>query len=146
MADAGEAGKSRALYAIGIAHYDAPQYAKAEDAAEIANRIVQSVSDVADALGSLQYEVKRPDSDSVAYLDLDADQVTSVLNQASSAGDIVIIYYTGHGKSTVDLGYVLCTKDFRFEDSNTGLKTADLPAKLVRKNGWVVSDDQPTRC
>jgi hypothetical protein len=126
----------RVLFAIGTAEYTDSAYRESEQRSRepdsLFQSVPQSVSSVVDALQRSRVEAKLQKG---FLLNPSTKQLRRTLAEVGSAGDIVIIYYTGHGEEFGSDGYYLITTDF--EKSNrleTGVVAADLP-KLVVKRG-----------
>ena len=145
MVDGGAAQPSRVLFAIGTANYDEPSFNVSEARRmAVAESVPQSLSTLVHALRSLRFEVNG--SAKGYLLDLQAKRFRQAIRQASAAGDIVIIYYTGHGVSFDGDGYYLCTKDFRQSDRpDTGVRAEELPQLVAKRDAEknIVRRQQP---
>ena len=138
---------SRVLLAIGTASYSDPAYRESEERASEPDSLSQSVPRsllaVVEAFGQSRVDVKLPSPGYLLNPHPD-DQLRQVLAEAGSSGDIITIYYTGHGEKFDREGYVLVTSDFTKTQRWRGFKVREVPELVVRRrDDGEIDPDQP---
>ena len=140
---------ARVLLAIGTASYTDPAYQESKDRANEPDSLTQSVPRsllaVVEAFGRSRVDVKLPSPGYLLNPHPD-DQLRQVLAEAASSGDIITIYYTGHGEKFDREGYVLVTSDFTKTQRWKGFKVREVPELVVRRrdDGEIDPDQPPT--
>ncbi|WP_342661668.1 WD40 repeat domain-containing protein [Rhodococcus ruber] len=137
------------LFAIGTATYGDPSYTESEErraeSDSLSRSVPRSLSEVAEALAPPRVEVQF--SPPGYLLDPDTPALRAALARVGGAGDLVVVYYTGHGEAFGADGYYLITRDFtKTGRVETGVRAADLPRLLVRRDadGRIASEQPPT--
>jgi hypothetical protein len=143
---AGDQRPNRALFAIGTAEYKDPQYNESEkvraEPRSVFQSVPQSLTTVIKAFQQSNVQPRLPtcanDNDRARgyLLDPPTTELESALAEVGAAGDPVVIYYTGHGEHLKDPdGYYLITTDFqRQKRLDTGVRGADLPIRVVKRD------------
>ena len=137
---------TRVLLAIGTADYTDPAYQESEQRRREPDSLSQSVrrslSAVVEAFRRSRVQAKFPQG---FLLNPSTEPLCDILAEAASAGDIVIIYYTGHGDDFGRDGYYLITTDFeKPKRRKTGVKAAALPGLVVkRRDDGEIDSQQP---
>ncbi|WP_155948444.1 WD40 repeat domain-containing protein [Mycobacterium sp. URHB0044] len=127
---------------MGSANYEEPTLnTLPERTLAVAESIPHSIREISESLGSVTYVSKRNASDCI---DLKASEIESLLHKACQDGDIVVLYWTGHGVLLESGRYILATKDYKKADlPRSGIKPELLPELMVRRNDGEVDSSQP---
>jgi WD40 repeat protein len=138
---------TRVLLAIGTAYYTDPAYQESKERCEEPDSLSQSVPRsllaVVEAFGRSRVDVKLPSPGYLLNPHPD-DQLRQVLAEAGNRGDIITIYYTGHGEKFDREGYVLVTSDFTKTQRWKGFKVREVPELVVRRrDDGEIDPDQP---
>ena len=127
ITDSGEKQLRRVLFVIGTAHYTSANHEAREDVPGILRRVVNTLT-------PLGFEVHFAPSGYL--LDPDRNSLRTKIHQARAQGDIVVIYYTGHGEDIEHEGHYLITSDFDWATlPDAGLKVVDIPALVAKRDG-----------
>jgi hypothetical protein len=135
MADNAEALRpKRAAFAVGTAHYAEPEFRESEGHCEKPESLCQSIER---SLHAVFAAFKESGVDTELVLDPSAKKFYETIKQVAHAGDLITVYYTGHGKNNLGLGYYLVTTDYDSDQlPQTGVKVQDVPTwVLIRENG-----------
>src|SRR6202158_5496629 len=127
---------TRVLFAVGTGDYADPAYRESGEPSRQPDSLSQSVprslGAVVAAFRRARVRVTPPTG---FLLNPSTQQLRTTLREAARVGDLVTIYYTGHGEQFGSDGYYLITTDFdRSSRLETGVVAGDLP-KLAVKRG-----------
>jgi WD40 repeat protein len=140
---------TRVLLAIGTASYTDPAYQESKERCEEPDSLSQSVPrsllTVVEAFRRSRVDVKLPTPGYLLNPHPD-DQLRATLAEAGKSGDIITIYYTGHGEKFDREGYVLVTSDFTKTQRWKGVKVREVPELVVRRrdDGEIDPEQPPT--
>ena len=127
ITDSGEKQLRRVLFVIGTAHYTSANHEAREDVPGILRRVVNTLT-------PLGFEVHFAPSGYL--LDPDRNSLRTKIHQARAQGDIVVIYYTGHGEDIEHEGHYLITSDFDWATlPDAGLKVGTR-ILMLKNSGW----------
>jgi WD40 repeat protein len=142
------ASPTRVLVAIGTAHYTDPTYRESEERSQEPDSLSQSV---ARSLSMVVEAFKRSQRVETMLgkgylLDPSSKALRDALERVSGAGDIITVYYTGHGEKFDKEGYFLITTDFRKQRRREGFKVREVPELVVtrRDDGEIHPQQPPT--
>lgn len=116
----------RAIYSIGTSAYVDSAYGPLGPSVE------NSLAAIVEAFGS-RSAVRCP-SPPGYVLNPDSGEFKRILKEAGMAGDLIVVYYTGHGDAFEGDGYYLITTDFlSARRPETGMRATELPRLLVKR-------------
>lgn len=128
---------SRKFIAIGTSDYVDPEYAEVEErkleSDSIHQTVPRSLAEVVAAFSAA------PATTTLALpghlLNPDTEELKNTLAHVADWGDLVVVYYTGHGELFQNDGYYLITADFTKADRLArGIPAAVLPQLLVKRD------------